>query len=46
MLEAELFAFLQRTADAAFAVTRGTRLRSDCLDTPRRTCCEVLDGHA
>lgn len=44
MLEAELFAFLQRTADATFAVTRkvrsarGTRLRSDCLDTPRRTC--------
>jgi PAS domain S-box-containing protein len=56
MLEAELFAFLERTADAAFAVTREGRICSwnpaaerlfgySSADVLNRACYEVLDGH-
>ena len=56
MLEAELFAFLERTADAAFAVTREGQICSwnraaerlfgySPADVLNRACYEVLDGH-
>jgi len=56
MLEAELFAFLERTADAAFAVTREGQICSwnqaaerlfgySSADVLNRACYEVLDGH-
>lgn len=56
MLEAELFAFLERTADAGFAVTREGHICSwnraaerlfgySSADVLNRTCYEVLDGH-
>jgi PAS domain S-box-containing protein len=56
MLEAELFAFLERTADAAFAVTREGQICSwnqaaerlfgySSADVLNRPCYEVLDGH-
>jgi PAS domain S-box-containing protein len=55
MLEAELFAFLERTADAAFAVTREGQICSwnqaaerlfgySSADVLNRACYEVLDG--
>lgn len=55
MLEAELFAFLERTADAAFAVTREGEICSwnraaerlfghAAADVLNRACYEVLDG--
>jgi PAS domain S-box-containing protein len=56
MLEAELFAFLEKTADAAFAVTREGQICSwnqaaerlfgySSADVLNRACYEVLDGH-
>jgi PAS domain S-box-containing protein len=56
MLEAELFAFLEKTADAAFAVTREGLICSwnqaaerlfgySSADVLNRACYEVLDGH-
>ena len=56
MLEAELFAFLERTADAAFAVTRSGEICSwneaaehlfgySSAEVLNRTCEEVLEGH-
>lgn len=56
MLEAELFAFLEKTADAAFAVTREGQICSwnqaaerlfgyTSADVLNRACYEVLDGH-
>jgi PAS domain S-box-containing protein len=56
MLEAELFAFLETTADAAFAVTREGQICSwnqaaerlfgySSTDVLNRACYEVLDGH-
>ena len=56
MLEAELFAFLDRTADAAFAVTREGQICSwnqaaerlfgyRAAEVLNRACYEVLDGH-
>ena len=56
MLEAELFAFLERTADAAFAVTREGQICSwnqaaerlfgySSAEVLNRACYEVLDGH-
>ena len=56
MLEAELFAFLEKTADAAFAVTKEGQICSwnqaaerlfgySAADVLNRACYEVLDGH-
>ena len=56
MLEGELFAFLEKTADAAFAVTREGQICSwnqaaerlfgySAADVLNRACYEVLDGH-
>ena len=56
MLEAELFAFLEKTADAAFSVTREGLICSwnqaaerlfgySSADVLNRACYEVLDGH-
>jgi PAS domain S-box-containing protein len=56
MLEPELFAFMERTPDAAFAVTREGDICSwnhaaerlfgySSSDVRNRTCHEVLDGH-
>ena len=56
MLEAELFAFLEMTADAAFAVTREGQICSwnqaaerlfgySSAEVLNRACYEVLDGH-
>src|SRR5579872_3055103 len=56
MLEAELFAFLEKTADAAFAVTREGQICSwnqaaerlfgySSADVLNRACYEVLEGH-
>jgi len=56
MLEAELFAFLERTADAAFVVTREGQICSwnhaaerlfgyPATEVLNRACYEVLDGH-
>ena len=56
MLEAELFAFLEMTADAAFAVTREGQICSwnqaaerlfgySSAEVLNRACSEVLDGH-
>ena len=55
MLEAELFAFLERTADAAFVVTEQGEICSwnksaeklfgySASEVANRTCNEVLDG--
>jgi len=56
MLEPNLFAFMERTADAAFAVTREGEICSwdhaaerlfgySSADVLNRICHEVLDGH-
>ena len=56
MFEAELFAFLERTADAAFVVTEEGEIcfwnksaeelfGYPAAEVTRRTCHEVLDGH-
>jgi PAS domain-containing protein len=55
MLEQELFAFLERTSDAAFAVTEQGEIRSwnrsaerlfgyPASEVVNRTCHEALDG--